>query len=687
MPNRRRSFRRLAPLAVPLLLLTGAGAEPLTTEQILKAPDPATLSQFHATLATEPHVAGSPGDLRTIERLAGLFDSFGLHVETHEFFTYIPRPIDASLAIVTPEPKELAVREPVIEQAPATAHPELNPLGWNAYSGSGEVTGQVVYANYGTMDDFAQLRAMGVSCKGKIVLAKYGGNFRGYKAKYAEEAGAAGLIIFTDPEDNGYGRGAMYPEGGYSNPEQIQRGSIKALAYDGDPLTPFSEASESAERLDPATVGLPTIPVQPIGWASAEPILKQMDANGGEAAPEDWQGGLPLTYRISGGEGLTLRLMVEQEREIVRSANVIATLEGIEQPKRKVIIGSHHDAWGIGAGDPLAGTIVTIETARALSELVEQGWRPKRSIVFACWGAEEYGIIGSVEWCEANAPDLLANAIAYINLDAAAMGPNFATSASPSLHPLIRELAGIVPDTEGAPIHSEGQEPMRIGRLGGGSDHSAFLTHLCIPSVNLGAYGSAGSSYHSNYDTLEWYHQIVGSDYESALMLARMSTMLAVRLTSDTIIPLNQTGLAADATDALDTIAERASKLGFSANLKPLRAGIDAFAIKAQDVADKLESRFAQGDLDAQSIEMINSVSSALDRAWMSAEGLPGRPWRRNLYAAPDETSGYAAWGFPGVRHALEARDRDLLEQEQQRCLRSLDVMTQMLDALDAMLD
>jgi len=658
-----------------------ASAAPPEVEAILSAPDAGSLRNTHSILASEPHMTGTPGDTRTIKRLAVLFESYGLDVETHEFLAYLAIPVDGSLAIVTPLAKTLPVHETAVAIDPMTAHPDLVTLGWNAYSGSGDVTARVVYANYGTEEDFERLAELGVSCKGAIVLARYGRNFRGYKAKYAEAAGAAGLVIYTDPDDNGYNKGAMYPEGGYANPRQIQRGSIKALPYPGDPLTPFVPATEDAERLDPDSLGLPTIPVQPVGWAAVEPILAQMT---GPEAPENWQGGLAPTYRLTGGDELTVRLMVRQKRELIRTANVIATMRGETHPEQMVIIGSHHDAWGIGAGDPLAGTIVTLETARALSALAEEtGWRPARSLVFACWGAEEFGIIGSSEWCEANAPSLLQNAVAYINLDAAAMGPRFRASASPSLQPLLRELARIVPDTEGGPIRHEEAEPLSIGRLGGGSDHVGFLSHLCIPSINLGAGGSRGSAYHSNYDTLAWYRKVVGEGYRSAAMLTRMTAMLAVRLADDPLVALDPTGLAPDAAGAVDALRERAAALGFEVDLSALEAAIEDHRAHARIAMERARAAAGAGELTTKDLDRINALLRALDRAWLASDGLPGRPWHRNLYAAPDETSGYAAWAFPGIRRAIEDGDGAAFRAAEGRCIDALGVMTQILEAIE----
>lgn len=682
MPNPLPLVRRLTLLCLVALAPVTEAAPP-SDAAVLAAPDPAELRQVHKILAAEPHIAGSPGDARTIERLVGLFESFGLEVERHEFFAYLPKPVDAALSIATPDTLDLPLHEPAIHTDPMTGHPGLDRFGWNAYSGNGDVTAPVVYANYGRLEDFERLNELGVSCEGAIVLARYGGNFRGYKAKYAQDAGAVGLVIFTDPDDNGYTKGSMYPEGGFATPKQIQRGSIKTLAYDGDPLTPFIEATLDADRLDPANVGLPTIPVQPVGWAGVEPILARMK---GPEAPEEWRGGMAPTYRLTGGEGLTVRLMVEQSASIVRTANVIATLRGADNPEQKIIIGSHHDAWGFGAGDPLSGTIVTVETARALTALMEESdWRPARSVVFACWGAEEFGIIGSVEWCEANAANLLANAVAYINLDAAAMGPNFHAGASPTLQPLIRELAGVVPDTEGNPIHGEdAEEPMRVGRMGGGSDHVGFLSHLCIPSINLGAHGAPGSAYHSNYDTIAWYRQIVGMDYEPARMLSRMTALLAVRLADSALAPIDPSGFGQDAAEAISSLRVRAEELSVDADFSAMEAAVRAHHDRARDIVDRLAR--SDGLIGHVTLDEVNALLISTDRAWFDAEGLPGRPWHRNLYAAPDETSGYAAWAFPGIRHALEAKDLAAIEREMQRCVRSLGVMTRTLDSIDAIL-
>jgi N-acetylated-alpha-linked acidic dipeptidase len=629
-------------------------------------PAPASLRAHHEQLGSEPHVAGTPGDQRTIERLAGAFARLGLQVRRHEFWAYLAEPIDAVVQITSPVSMTLPLREEALAQDPDSGHPGLGP-GWNAYSGSGDVTGEVVYANYGTKEDFKKLRELGVEVGGRIVLARYGRNYRGYKAKFAEEAGAAGLIIYTDPDDSGYRLGIPYPEGGYANESSIQRGSIKTLAYPGDPLTPFVGATKSAGRLDPAEVALPRIPVQPVGWQAAGQIMSRMR---GPAVPEKWQGGLPFAYRLTGGEHLRVRLAVRQRREIRRSENVIGILPGSEAPRQQVIIGCHHDAWGFGAGDPLAGTMILLESARSFAEQAQRGLRPARTIVFAAWGAEEFGIIGSVEWCEAHRDELVADAVAYINLDMAAMGPDFGSSAAPTLKPLIEDATRAVPQArsdrkrsvyeswfgaehDGASTELQSQ----FGDLGGGSDHIGFYCHLGIPSAGLGGRGSRGVAYHSNYDTLAWYRHVVGADYEPALMLTRVANIVVARLANAPLLPLDPSRYAPDGRTHVAALRKRAEALKVELDLEPLEAAIGEYEAAAAETRPRLLEAVAAGRLRPQVLGRVNDVLMSMERSWLHEAGLPQRPWFRNLYAASDPDAGYAAWMLPALRHPIEARD------------------------------
>ncbi len=336
---------------------SGALGQSSYVDQLNEVPTPEQLRGWHEMVASEPHIAGTEGDGRQIERLARAFTDMGFEVDVHEIWPLLSYPVSAEVEVMHADFKPgeglLSLKEPALEGDGYSGSPDLT-IGFNAYSGSGEAIGEVVYANYGTKEDFEKLAEMGIDSRDKIVLARFGGNYRGYKAKFAEAAGALGLLIFVDPGDSGYSKGEPYPGGGWLTERSIQRGSIKTLPYQGDPLTPFVEATEDADRLDPDAIGLPRIPVQPIGWGSAREIISRMD---GPDAPEKWRGGLPMRYPLTGGSELRVRVHVEQDRRIAKTANVIARLEGALYPDQWVIVGCHHDAWNCGAADPTSGLI------------------------------------------------------------------------------------------------------------------------------------------------------------------------------------------------------------------------------------------------------------------------------------------------------------------------------------------
>ncbi|HMN97767.1 MAG TPA: M28 family peptidase [Phycisphaerales bacterium] len=695
-----------------------AGHPPGSPESIVTllrgVPDADQLRRWHDLLGDEPHVAGTPGDHRVIERLRGAFVAMGLDVEVHRIHPLLARPIDASLEIVeSPAPHgpqtgsavtenptahgpsaprrrgvlALPLTERNLLEDPSTQHPGLS-YGWNAYSGSGDVEAAVVYAHHATRADFDLLRELGVSISGRIVLARYGGNFRGDKVRFAEAEGAAGMVIFGDPAD--VARGEAYPAGGWADETCIQRGSILRLGRPGDPLTPGIEATPDAPRLELDEVALPRIPVQPIGFGAAGAILARM---AGAAAPDAWQGGLPLTYRVEGGESLRLRLRVEQAREIMPTANVVATLPGITD--EVVIVGCHHDAWGFGAADPLAGTIVLLETARTFAEAARLGWRPRRTIQFAAWGAEEFGIIGSTEWCEAHGARLEERALAYVNLDMAAMGPHFHASAAPTLARIIRESAHAVPQARDAArsVHAlwaertgsapPDTEPGRgadlpaprepaVGLIGGGSDHEAFQYHLGIPSIHLGAGGSPGTSYHTNFDTLQWYRQIVGEDYEPALMVTRMTVEIVRSLAEAPIPPIDATAIAPFVREALADCVAAAEERGVALDATPIEAALDrlhaaASATSGDDAAPAsalfhLERRFLSG-----------SRWTTLGGPDDAEAGTPPRWSRHHLYGT-DPDAGYSTRTLPVLRTAIQRGDRDA-------ALREVAAIAAMLDA------
>ncbi|MDX9910737.1 MAG: M20/M25/M40 family metallo-hydrolase [Phycisphaerales bacterium] len=645
-----------------------SGAAVELARRAIAIPDPARLRAWHDMTASFPHDAGTEGDARVIESLAGAFREMGLDVEVHEFWALLAVPVSASLEIVAPDRVELSLREDALPEDAYSGNPALR-LGFNAFSASGDVTAPVVYANYATKADFEKLKDLGVDVTGRIVLARYGGNYRGFKAKFAEDAGAVGLIIYTDPADSGYAQGLMWPRGGYASPSYIQRGSIANTRIPGDQLTPFVEATKDAKRLDPHDAGLPGIPVQPVGWDAAQKIMERME---GDEVPAGWQGGLPLRYRITGGDALRVRLKVEQKHEVIKTANVIATLKGASRPDERVVIGCHHDAWGYGAGDPAAGMVCVLEAARAMSELARQGERPVRTVQFAAWGAEEQGIIGSTEYVEREAKDLTRNAVAYFNLDMAAMGPQFGSGASPVLKQLVRDAATIVPqarDPERSVFDEwNARAGAGVGDLGGGSDHVGFWCFAGVPSLTLGGGGSRGVSYHSIYDNLNWYRAIVGEDYEPALMVSRMILATLAPLAMDDDPPYDLVAHAEQTRAHLRTLARIAIERGvvqapedgreWPREFEGIVRSIDWYAAVADRFERALHDPSESGRIapDAAARAMLD-----LNAVWLDERGLPERAWFRNQFAATDEDSGYAAWMLPGLRASIERKDAELL--------------------------
>jgi len=646
--------------------------------QLLAAPAAARLRAWHDLVSREPHVAGREGDARVVAALARAFAEMGLEVERQELRLDLPWPRRAELEVLAPRRQRLALKEDVLPGDAWSRDPHIGP-GWNAWSGSGVVKGPVVYANYGSREDFARLRALGVEVRGALVLARYGKVFRGDKARAAEEAGALGLVIFTDPADAGYTAGPTYPEGGWAHPSQIQRGSILTLPYAGDPFTPFVAATSDAKRVLPASVTFPKIPVQPIGYRAAQEVLSRMQ---GPPVPAGWQGGLPFTYRVSGGDVLRLRLRVEQERRSVSTANVLGVLRGARFPEERVIVGSHHDAWTFGAADPGAGTIVVLELARAFAEAARAGSPPDRTLVFANWAAEEFGLIGSTEWVEAHEEELARSAVAYLNLDAAALGPDFQAAATPSLKELIAEAADAVQGVDGrnllASWRARGEDAQRpgapqMGDLGGGSDHVPFLCHAGVAAAGFSAAGRGGSSYHSAYDDLAWYRKVVGDDYASALLVTRMSAVFLSRLANADLLPLDPAAYGPEFRRHLSSVRGRARDhaLGLAD-----AAAQDLQTRGGAARADWL-ARLLRSDLTDDDLRRLNARLLRAERLWLVPGGLPGRPWYRSAYVAPSVDAGYDAALLPLFREPLDRDDLLALDRAESTYVDRLQRLTE----------
>lgn len=652
----------------------------------LKLPESAAFKAHLQALTREPHLAGSPANKRVADYMEQAMRKAGFSVERPPYDLYMPlNEGEIALELVTPIRKPLNIKEYIIEGDPFSADPNAKH-GWNSYSGSGDHTAEIVYANYGTKEDFEELAKLGVSVKGKIVVARYGGNFRGYKAKFAEAAGAVGLIIYTDPEDSGYMRGLVYPEGKMFNESTIQRGSLLTLDYTGDPLTPFEPAlpldgAEKVTRLKPEEVkGLHSIPVTPIGYGAAQEILSRMS---GAAVPESWQGGLPFTYRLEGGPKLTVRLKVEQPRGMVRVENVIGTLTGSEFPDEWIIVGSHYDAWEFGATDPNSGTAMLLTLADALGELARQGYRPRRTIKIAHWDAEEHGILGSTEWVEQFREELDQKGVAYFNADGACSGLSFGGSASPSLKSLLVEATRVVPyPKSNKSVYEHWNERSAnkaegpgIGNLGGGSDHLPFYAHLGIPSLSAGMGGP--TMYHSAYDNFHWYETVGEPDFVAGPTVARVMGIMALRMANAEAIPFDVARYGKDLKTHLQT-AEKAIKAyspGFS--VQQLAGKADALLQRAAQWSTLLHQKLESGKLNKTQLAALNQTLISLERSFIDDKGMAYGAWYRSLYASSDPYSGYASWMLPGfLFEASLGSTRQLPELEQ----RHLDAF-QRLDA------
>lgn len=638
-------------------------------EVFIKHLDRTSFKKHLKKLTERPHVVGSKANEEVQRYIGEVMQRAGLEVTNYPYDVYLPnKPGSSLIEIVTPSRELLNQKEDIIPDDPFTKDPLLWK-GWNAFSGSGEITAEVVYANYGRKEDFETLKTLGVNVKGKIVLARYGGNFRGYKAKFAEANGAAGLIIFTDPKDSGFTKGLVYPEGPYYNSSTIQRGSLLTTDFTGDPLTPFDPAlpldsKKKIKRLDPKQAQLHTIPVTPIAYGEAEKILGQMK---GKVVPQSWQGGLPFTYRLEGGSSLTVRLKVDQKIDFVRAVNVIGMLKGSEAPDEWIILGSHFDAWGFGATDPNSGTAMLLSLSETLGKLKDKGYAPKRSILIGHWDAEEHGVIGSTEWVEQMRDQLNAKGVVYMNFDGGVSGKNFNASAAPTLKKLLIETSKKIqyPYTDQSLFEfwkNDNQSEPRIGNLGGGSDHIAFYMHVGVPSLSGGAGGP--NLYHSNYDSFRFYEQFVDPEFKMGPMVEHMVGFMALRMANAELIPYNLNRYAMDL------------KIHFS-NAKNKIKGYDqefdgfkmtADAIKSLEETSEMltaniKSYLEGGDYSKKELLSLNQQLIALEKSFISDQGMYFGSWYKSLYASSDPFSGYASWILPGLEYEIALKSSDRLQE------------------------
>ncbi len=649
---------------------SGSWNKQVKAEEIFsKKIDKSSFKKHLKKLTERPHVVGSEGNAEVIRYIGQIMDDAGFKVTNYPYDVYLPnKPGESLIEIVTPSRDVLNQKEDVIPGDSFTEDPELWK-GWNAFSGSGDVTAEVVYANYGRKQDFEQLKELGVEVKGKIVIARYGGNFRGFKAKFAEANGAAGLIIYTDPKDSGFTRGLVYPEGPFYNSSTIQRGSLLTTDFTGDPLTPFEPAlpldgKKKIKRLDPKDAQLHTIPVTPIGYGEAQKILGQMKGN---PVPSSWQGGLPFTYRLEGGSSLTVRLKVDQKIDFVRATNVIGMLNGSEFPDEWIILGCHLDSWGFGATDPSSGTAMLLSLSETLGKLKDEGYAPKRSILIGHWDAEEHGVIGSTEWVEQMRDELNAKGVVYMNFDGAVSGKGFGASSAPTLKKLLVEASKDVkyPYTDQTLYefwNRNNQDEPPIGNLGGGSDHIAFYMHVGVPSMSGGAGGP--NVYHSNYDSFRFYERFVDPEFQMGSMVEHVAGLMALRMANGDLIPYN---LNRYASDLKMHISNAESKInlydkdfdGFNITSN----AIQSLEQTSEKLTQKIKSYLAEGDFSKKDLSNLNQQLIGLEKSFISERGMYFGSWYRSLYASSDPFSGYAAWILPGLEYEIALKASDRLEE------------------------
>lgn len=644
---------------------TASGAERLRTLEASTVPAiaPDAMAAMSRVLSARPHVAGTPAQAAVRDTLAGWLERWGLAAEIAPYEVFLPHARSVSVALVAPDTTIFALGEPPLPDDPATHHPQYPWV--NGYSAPGEVEGAVVYAGYGLHEDYAALDSLGVDVAGRIVLARYGRSYRGVKARLAEDRGAAGLMLYSDPVDDGFVRGDVVPDGPFRPWRGVQRGSV--MNGVGDPTTPTGPSVADAPRTAPerSPNRLPTIPVVPISYEVAGEILARVE---GADLPDDaWQGGLALRYHVGPGPA-RVRVTVEDDRDRPAGGmkaihDVLARIEGAEWPDEIVVVGGHIDAWGAGADDNVSGTTSVWSVARALAGLVESGWRPRRTIVLAGWDAEEWGLIGSTEWVEQNAPALSRGGVAYLNQDAIG-GTRFGGGASPSLAPLLREAAGSIPTGDGRTLLDDwvADSEARVGDLGGGSDYAGFYNHLGIPSASYG-FGSPGGVYHSAYDTWRWMERFGDPGFLNHAASARLTALLALRLAEAEIHPYDYAAYAERMAkawlvlgDSVRTTTSEPVEAEVAAALEALRAAGERF--------NAARDAYLAGDPDPVASRRANAELRAVERAMTRSSGLDGRPWYRNLAFASDRRNGYATIALPTVAEALRAGEPARVEAE-----------------------
>jgi len=675
---------------------------------------PDELRDWMKTMTAEPNHVGSPHDKANAEWQLAKFKEWGWDARIEEFEVLYPTPLSEQLDLVAPKPFKVTLQEkPIPGDSSATAKDYALPA-YVAYQGDGDVTAPLVYANYGMQDDYKALERMGVSVKGKIVIARYGSGWRGLKPLLAQMHGAVGFIIYSDPADDGYAKDSVYPDGPERPAQGIQRGSVADMPiYPGDPLTPGIGATKDAKRLSrDEAVTILKIPTLPISYGDAQVLLASLD---GDVVPGNWRGALPITYRVGGTGKAVVHIAVKSDWSLKTIYDVVAVMKGSQWPDQWVMRGNHHDGWVFGASDPLSGQVALMAEAKAIGELVKSGWRPKRTLVYASWDAEEPMLLGSTEWVETHADELKQKLVIYINSDGNGRG-FLGVGGNHDFQHFVNQVAGDVIDPEtGAPVAQRLRAALRVAALspaaneiakikakivsdptkdfpidplGSGSDYSAYVGHLGAPAINLG-YGGEGDGdgvYHSRYDTFEHHSRFVDPGFVYDALLARTAGRLALRI-ADSDLPVQRMGdfadtiallltdvkkLADDRRDAASAQAAMLEDKAFHLAADPTRTSGDPTPLQAVPKFDfkPLETAVAKlkksataydaalakhgATLSPERLAQLQGLMLTIDQTLASDVGLPGRPWYRNLIYAPGRFTGYGAKTLPGIREGIE---------------------------------
>jgi N-acetylated-alpha-linked acidic dipeptidase len=645
-------------------------------EEAQAIPQPARIGIYMERMASRPHHAGSPGSKAVADYAVGQLKEWGLDARIETFQALLPYPTVRILEMTAPTRFRANLKEPAIAEDKDTGQTDQLPP-YNAYSASGDVTAPLVYVNFGNLEDYEYLKAVGIDVRGKVVIARYGKGWRGLKPKLAQEHGAVGCLIYSDPHEDGYFQNEVYPAGPMRPAFGVQRGSVMdMIVQPGDPL------SSGLSRADAKTIM--KIPVMPISYGDAKPLLEALR---GRVAPEAWRGALPITYHIGGPGPAVVHLKLDFDWTSKPLYDIIVTIPGSAYKDQWIIYGNHHDAWVNGASDPGSGASALLETARTLASLRQQGWQPKRTVILALWDGEEFGLVGSTEWVEKHEDELERKAAVYINSDSNGNG-KLQASGSHTLERFVRQVLRDLPSPEigdqsllqsvrkavAQDLKDAGkneakdavaQDPLRprpaaefhLGALGSGSDYAPFLDHAGVASLNLGFGGAdAAGIYHSAYDTVNWYRQYSDTDFSHGKALAQLTTTMLLRLSDAPVLPFEFRTLVQTVRMYTEDIQEEAQKGRAMVDFQEVRIALARIASASTQYDDALSALMARGSIPPERLLRVNEVLSRAERALLLPDGLPDRGWFRHQIYAPGLYTGYDAKTLPGVREAVEAR-------------------------------